>query len=79
MLKETEETLGFVVIIFVISGIQLGPPPYAYGAEQVDATEMYHERGSLPINDKNVTKKPIVFSVLVPFSIFVFNSTRVQQ
>ena len=49
MLKETEETLGFVVIIFVISGIQLGPPPYAYGAEQVVATEMYHERGSLPI------------------------------
>ena len=30
-------------------------------------------------NDKNVTKKTIVFSVSVPFSIISYNSTRVQQ
>ena len=30
-------------------------------------------------NDKNVTKKTIVSSVLVSFSTFAYNSTRIQQ
>ena len=30
-------------------------------------------------NDKNVSKKTIVSSVSVSFSIFVYNSTNVQQ
>ena len=31
------------------------------------------------INDKNVTKKSIVFLISVFFGIFAFNSARVQQ
>ena len=60
MLKKTEETTGFVVIIFIIGGILIGvplPPGYAYGAEQVDATQTHHERWSAPGDSCDFLKK----------------------
>ena len=47
MLKETEETIDFVVIIFIIGGISCGEaPPFLASpmAEQVDATQTHHKR-----------------------------------
>ena len=42
MLKETEETMSFVVIIFIVGGTSIvvgsSTPGYAHGAKQVDAT-----------------------------------------
>ena len=37
MVKETEETIGFVVIIFIIGGGGARPPGCAYGAERINS------------------------------------------
>ena len=49
MLKETEKTFGFVVIIFVISGISIGrrtglflPPLLVYDCDEVGSNKSRH-------------------------------------
>ena len=60
MLKKNKETIGFVVIIFIICGISIGMAPfpgYTYGAEQVDASQMHHQRWSPPEDFCDFSKK----------------------
>ena len=53
MLKETEKTLGFVVIIFIIGGISIGrgadllpPPPLGYDYDKVGSNKPHHGKFS---------------------------------